>query len=92
MDIVTCVVFLVFCLFWETRSDTIVAQINRTIKLLSANTVQIVKFPENARESMIKEFIGKFGNVSEVAAVKNYSDLISISKDIYDIKLKLKQL
>jgi hypothetical protein len=39
---------------------------------------------------MIKEFIGKFGNVSEVAAVKNYSDLISISKDIYDIKLKLK--
>jgi hypothetical protein len=36
--------------------------------------------------------MNKFGTVSEVAAVKNYSDMIAISKDIYEINLKIKEL
>ena len=36
--------------------------------------------------------MNKFGTVSEVAAVKNYSNMIAISKDIYEINLKIKEL
>lgn len=66
--------------------------INNSIKLLSSSTLEVVGFPEGVRENKIEEFMNKFGTVSEVAAVKNYSDMIAISKDIYEINLKIKEL
>ena len=34
--------------------------------------------------------MNQFGTVKEVATVKNYSDMISLSKKIYDIELEIK--
>lgn len=36
--------------------------------------------------------MSKFGRVSEVSAVKNYEDMIYLSRNIYEISLELKQI
>ena len=36
--------------------------------------------------------MSQFGTVVEVAPVKNYKETISLSKDIFDLEVELKQL
>lgn len=36
--------------------------------------------------------MSQFGRVVEVAAVKDYDESISLSKDIYDLEVKVKEL
>lgn len=87
------VIFIVFCLYWEIKSDRIVQEINCSVRLLSASTVEMLLGDgQLPREADVEAFMAKFGKVVEVAEVKNYSGLIEMSKSIYDIKLEIKEL
>ena len=38
------------------------------------------------------KFMSQFGEVTEVAQVKNYDETISLSKNIYDLEIEIKEL
>jgi len=40
----------------------------------------------------VKEFMNRFGAVTEVAPVKSYNQTISLSKAIYDMEIEQKEL
>jgi hypothetical protein len=47
-DIVGCVIFLAFVLYWEKKSANVEKYISKEIKLESAQTVEVTQFPNNS--------------------------------------------
>ena len=43
-------------------------------------------------EDFMMKFMGQFGQVVELAEVKDYDETISLSKDIYDLEMEVKEL
>ena len=64
--------FLGFLLYWESKSKKIVKDINRKVKLLSSSTLEVTGVSDGVTEGRMGEFMGGFGDVAEVAAVRNY--------------------
>ena len=81
-DILSCLVYLIFCLYWQKKSKNIEKHISREIQLQSSLTVQVVEFPE-CREADMEAFMGRFGTVTEVVAARDYTSQINLSKSIY---------
>lgn len=64
--------FLAFLLYWESKSKKIVREINTKVKLLSSTTLEVTGVPDGVTEARMADFMGSFGDVTEVAAVRNY--------------------
>lgn len=91
-DMVCILIFIVFYFFWLYRSNHLTEEVRREVKLKSYQVVEIIDPPANVTEGEVKEFMGQFGKVVEVAAVRNYDETISLSKDIFEKELEVKHL
>ena len=91
-DIVNCVIFLVFYIYWSERSKKIIEEIKKEVLFPSYYAVEMNEFPKNISPIMVEDFMGRFGTIKEIAPVKNYSEKIAICKNIYDLETELKEL
>jgi len=55
------------------------------VKLKSYTVVELLNPPPKSTEEDVHAFMGQFGRVVEVAAVKNFNESINLSKKIYDL-------
>ena len=86
-DIVASTIFFIFYFYWDRKSFSETKKIKKQIALPSDRAIEVKVISDTITEQNVEEFFGKFGPVAEVAAVKNYSEMISLSKEIYDLSL-----
>lgn len=82
-DLVSSFIVMVFYFYWTRRSDQITEAIKKSFKMPNYYTLELKEFPEEVSDHEIYNFFNKFGMVTEVAPVKNYSETIELSKEIY---------
>ena len=85
------IIFLIFYFYWTRSSKREAKKLKTVIKYPSDQTIEILKFPKGADEAAVENFFGQFGLVREVAAVRNYEEMISLSKEAYENSLEIKE-
>ena len=86
------VIFFIFYLYWDKRSIKATEEIKQEIKLPSYKTIEVSDHTDETTEKDIAEYMGRFGKVAEVAPVRNYEEAIALSREIYELSLKHKEL
>ena len=72
-DLVSCFLLMVFYFYWTGKSEKITDEIKKSFKMPNNFTLELKDFPADASDHDIYNFFNKFGMVTEVAPVKNYS-------------------
>ena len=85
------IIFLIFYFYWTRSSKREAKKLKTVIKYPSDQTIEILKFPKGVDEAAVENFFGQFGLVREVAAVRNYEEMISLSKEAYENSLEIKE-
>jgi len=79
-DAVISLVFFIFLLYWDRRSDQIVEEMKKESQLPSYFTVEISN--RELLGDQVQLAMQTFGDLQEVAEVKNYDESISLAKKI----------
>lgn len=82
-DLVYSLVFFIFLLHWSTASEKLAKKICDNAQLPSYFTVEVSGHRNIHTLPKIQEFMENFGEVHEVAEVKNYDESINLSKQIH---------
>lgn len=89
-DSICVILFLGFCIYWSNYCAKTEDEFKLRLKRSSDFTIEVTDFPKHLTEEDIDKFFSKYGHISEVAAVKNYEQMIEISKEVYELSLKIK--
>lgn len=79
-DAVNSLLFFIFLLYWDRHSEKVVEEMKKTDQLPSYFTVELAN-PELLSDQ-VQLAMQAFGELEEVAEVKNYDESISLAKQI----------
>lgn len=91
-DIVCTLMMFIFYFYWEHTSKREANKIREEVKLASDTTIEVKGVSSKIDEDIIYQFFSDYGLVQEVAPVRNYSGMISLSKEIYELSLEIKEI
>jgi RNA recognition motif-containing protein len=82
----------IFYFYWEHTSKREANKIREEVKLASDTTIEVKGVSSKIDEDIIYQFFSDYGLIQEVAPVRNYSGMISLSKEIYELSLEIKEI